>query len=279
LQTESALESVQEAVKLYNELDRVTGNFVVQQVALKSDSLEVKTRLAKMEYEEINLNNQLATQKEHLNNLLGREVLTEFQVVRVSGETTYESDLVMARKKALDERPEIREARLKIKQAEIDRRLKKSEYIPDVSFGFTYLSPRNFNDILPKNFATVGIVLNWEIYDWGRKRHELAEKSKTIKQAESALREAEDLVLIDVSDKFRKLKQTRQLLRVAQLGQETARENLRVNKNRYELQAALLSDVLQTEATLAESNHQYQQALLSFWTAKAELEKAMGEDK
>src|SRR5262249_47041797 len=231
------------------------------------------------EYEEINLNNQLATQKEQLNNLLGRDVLTEFKVVRVSDETTYEADLVMARKKALDERPEIREARLKLKQAETDRSLNKWEYIPDVSFGFTYLSPRNFNDILPKNFATVGIVLNWEIYDWGRKRHELAEKSKTIKQAESGLREAEDLVLIDVSDKFRKLKQTRQLLRVAQLGQETARENLRVNKNKYELQAALLSDVLQTEASLAESNHQYQQALLSFWTAKAELEKAMGEDK
>jgi hypothetical protein len=30
---------------------------------------------------------------------------------------------------------------------------------------------------------------------------------------------------------------------------------------------------------LADANNQYQQALLSFWTAKAELEKAIGEDR
>jgi outer membrane protein TolC len=41
----------------------------------------------------------------------------------------------------------------------------------------------------------------------------------------------------------------------------------------------LLSDVLQSQASLSELNHQYQQALLSFWTAKAEFEKALGEDK
>jgi outer membrane protein TolC len=36
---------------------------------------------------------------------------------------------------------------------------------------------------------------------------------------------------------------------------------------------------LQSEATLAEANHQYQQALLGYWTAKAQLEKALGEEK
>src|ERR1044071_7779282 len=80
LQTQSALDSLQESIKLYRELDRVTGDYVAQQVAVKSDSLEVKTRLAKTEYEALNLTNQLATQKEKLNNLLGRDVRTDFRV-------------------------------------------------------------------------------------------------------------------------------------------------------------------------------------------------------
>ena len=92
------------------------------------------------------------------------------------------------------------------------------------------------------------------------------------------LREAEDRVLIDVSDKFRKLQQTRQALVVAQLAEETARETLRINTNQYKLTAALLSDVLQSQSTLAEANHQFQQALLGYWTAQAEFEKALGED-
>jgi len=279
MQTQSALQSLVEAINLYHELDRVTDNFLVQQVALKSDSLEVKSRLAKAEYEQMNLANTLETQKEQLNNLLGREISTQFRVSEVPQTTEMETDLVAARRRALEERPEIRDARLKVKQAEMDKRIKKAEYIPDVSISFSYLSPRNFNDIVPKNFTNVGIVLNWEIFDWGRRKHELAEKGKVVNQAENGLRNTENIVLIDVGDKFRKLQQTRQYLQVVRLGQEIARENLRVNKVKYELQAVLLSDLLQTQASLAEANHQYQQALLSFWTARADFEKAIGEDK
>jgi hypothetical protein len=35
---------------------------------------------------------------------------------------------------------------------------------------------------------------------------------------------------------------------------------------------------LQSQASLAETNHSYQQAILGYWTAKAELEKAIGEN-
>jgi len=278
LQTQSALESIQEAITSYHELDRVTINQVTQQVSLKNASLEVKTRLAKAEYEAINLSNDLATKKEQLNDLLGRDVRTDFRLTPIRGVSGFPADLEGARNRALEQRPEIREARLKIKQAEVDRRIKKSEYIPDVSAGFIYVGFRNFDDIIPKNFANAGVAIKWEVFDWGRKRDELAEKDKTIRQAQERLREAEDRVLIDVGDKFRKLQQTRQALVVAQLAEETARETLRINTSQYKLTAALLSDVLQSQSTLAEANHQFQQALLGYWTAQAEFEKALGED-
>ena len=121
--------------------------------------------------------------------------------------------------------------------------------------------------------------MKWEVFDWGRKKNQLAEKDRTIEQARNSLREAESRVLIEVGDKFRKLQQTRQALVVAQLKQETERENMRVSVNKYKLQAALLSDALQTQATKADANYQYQQALLAFWTARAEYEKAIGEDQ
>jgi outer membrane protein TolC len=278
LQTQSALESIQEAITSYRELDRVTIDKVTQQVSLKNASLEVKTRLAKAEYEAINLSNDLATKKEQLNDLLGRNVRTEFRLNPIRGVSGFPADLESARNRALEQRPEIREARLKIKQAEVDRRIKKSEYIPDVNAGFIYMTFRNFDEIVPKNLADAGLTFKWEVFDWGRKRDELAEKDKTIRQTQERLREAEDSVLIDVSDKFRKLQQTRQALVVAQLAEETARETLRINTSQYKLTAAILSDVLQSQSTLAEANHQFQQALLGYWTAQAEFEKALGED-
>jgi outer membrane protein len=279
LQTQSALDSLLEAIRYYRELDRVMGDNVAQQVALKADSLEVKTRLAKAEYEALTLTNQLATAKEQLNNQLGRDVRTEFRVAAVPDVNGFDADIALARRRALEQRPEVREARLKVKQAEVDRRIKKSEYIPDVSLGFTYMTFRNFDQMVPKNSASIGVVVKWEVFDWGRKKNQLAEKDRAIEQGRNALHEAESLVLIEVGDKFRKLQQTRQALLVAQLNQETARENIRVSTNKYSVKAALLSDVLQTQATLADADHQYQQALLAHWTARADYEKAIGADK
>ncbi|HBB88892.1 MAG TPA: hypothetical protein DC047_14895 [Blastocatellia bacterium] len=279
LQSESALENVRDEVKSYRELDRVTGEFVLQQVVLKSDHLQVQTRLAKAEYEALDLTNRLSTQKEQMNKLLGRDVLTDFSVGPVAEATILEYDISASRRRALEQRPEPSVARLKIEQAKLDKRLKKSEYIPDVSVGFTSLSLRNFDEVVPRNIASVGVVMSWEPFDWGRKKRQLAEKSKTIEQAENALQETEDQIVIEVGDKFRRLQQTQQALRVARLNQDAEREALRVTQGRYRFEAALLTEVLQSQAKLADANNQYQQALLSFWTAKGELEKALGQDK
>ena len=279
LQGESALENVRNEVKSYRELDRVTGEFVLQQVVLKSDHLQVQARLARAEYEALDLTDRMSTQKEQLNKLLGRDLLTDFSVGPVAEATVFEYDISSSRRFALEQRPELSEARLKIEQAKLDKRLKKSEYIPDVSVGFTSLSLRNFDEVVPKNIASVGVVMSWEPFDWGRKKRQLAEKSKTIEQAENVLKETEDQILIEVGDKFRRFQQTQQALRVARLNQDAEREALRVTQGRYKFEAALLTEVLQSQAKLADANNQYQQALLSFWTAKAEFEKALGQDK
>ncbi|MCI0562055.1 MAG: TolC family protein, partial [Nitrososphaera sp.] len=233
LQTQSALEAIEEAIKLYRELDRVVGEYVIQQKALKSESLDVKTQLAKAEYQAVTLRNLLASQKEQLNGLLGRDIWIEFSVNQVPDFPLFGADLESARAHALRQRSEVKEAQLKIKQAEFDRRIKKSEYIPDISLSLNYVSPINYSGLVPENIATVGVQLSWDLFDWGRKGRELAEKSKTIEQANNGLHEAETQVSIDVNSRFRKLQETQALLHVNQLARETAQEKLRVTMNRY----------------------------------------------
>src|SRR5258705_9918826 len=80
LQTKSSLSSVREAVKSYHELDKVTGDYVMQQAALKADHLVVQTQLARVQYEELELSNRLATQREQLNSLLSRHVENVIEV-------------------------------------------------------------------------------------------------------------------------------------------------------------------------------------------------------
>ena len=280
LGTESALKAAAENIKMYRELDRVTGDYVAQQVVLRTESLDVKSRLARSQYDILTLADQAGTQKQQLNLLLGRDVLTEFTVTDVVEADSSEADLTLARARALEQRPEVREARLKVTQAEGDRRIKKADYLPDVSASFQHIVNANFgNGLIPRNYMNVGVTVSWEVFDWGRKKRELTEKELATTQARNTLKDAERAVVAEVNDKFNKLRQARQLIAVVAADREAAVENVRVLANRYKAQMSLLKDVLQAQAQLEQANHQGRQALLNYWTAKADFENAIGEDR
>jgi outer membrane protein len=277
LQSESQLEAAEANVKQYQELDRVVLQRVSQEAALKSDSLDVKAKFANEKYKLVQLRNTLDSRKEYLNHLLGRDIRTDFQAEHVPIASFEEVDLKMAQGRALEQRPEVKQAELSMRQATYDRRMAKADYIPDVGVAFNYAS--NFNiDVLPRNMTSVGFELKWEPWDWGRRRDVVNQKKVTEVQAQTQLQEARSRVLIDVNTRFRKLEESRLLISVAQAERDAAQQRLREVTNKYEQQSVLLSDVLHQQAASAGASDDYQQALLGFWSAKSEFEKSLGED-
>jgi outer membrane protein len=203
-------------------------------------------------------------------------VRTDFELDDVAAITALDIDVEAARTHALENRPDVREARLTVAQAELAERLKKAERIPDVSVAVSYVS--NFNiDVLPTNLTTVGVNVKWEPFDWGRRGRELAAKSRTVQQARLSVRDVEDRTVLEINSRFRALTEKRAQLAVARMAQSTEREKLRVKTNQYQVQAALLPDVLRVRAEAADADDRYQQALLGFWTAKADYDLAVGE--
>ena len=97
LQTQSSLESTEEDIKFLRELNRLASRYLKEKTVLKSELLEAQARLAQEEQNQIVLRNQLATQKEQLNDLMGRNILTEFRVNPVPEATALENDLGGAR--------------------------------------------------------------------------------------------------------------------------------------------------------------------------------------
>ena len=276
LQAQSGLDATQESLALFQELDRVTNQALLQQVVLRGDVLEAQAGMAKTQLDMVVLRDTSSTLKEKLNELMGRDLSTDFAVRGALEPQAYEMDLAAVRARAQEQRPELREARLKKQQAEADYKSKKTEYIPDVSLIFTYLSPFNV-DVVPKNITVAGFALSWDVFDFGRKKHELSSKSSIIEQAAAAVDETSAQILLDVGNRYRKMEEARQQLRVAALSRDVAQERVRVGLNRYEQKSVLLKDLLQLQTSLAESSYKYSESLLAYWTARAELEKAMGE--
>jgi outer membrane protein len=276
-QTRSALEASEHSLAVLNEMDRVVARRVTQQAALRADSLDVKSRIAQAELTQLTLGHTLASQKEQLNQLIGRDLRTDFDVVAVPDARLEEVDLQAAQARALAARPDVKQARVKLQQAELARRVARTDYLPEVSLALSYISPINIEGA-PRQIATAAILAKWEPFDWGRKGRAVAAKGIEIRQAENSAREVEERAVLDINSRFRKLEQARAQLRVARAVQETSRENARIRVTQYETQSALFSDVLQTQYAVADSNSQYQQALSAFWTARADFERSLGEE-
>jgi outer membrane protein TolC len=277
LQTESALNAADAVVKQYHETDRVVLDYIAQRSVLKSSSLDVKAKLAQAQFEVIQLHDTLQTQKEHLNQLLSRDLDTPFRVQEVPPETLQETDLRIARQTALSQRPEVKEAEIDTQRADYDRKIARSQYLPDIGVAFHYLSPID-TQILPQNIASAGVEMRWDPFDWGKRRDDVKQKDITVTQSKYQLDEARSQVLLDVDNTFRKLAEGRALLHVAEAARDAATEKLREVNDQFRKSAVLLRDVLEQEAAVSNANHEYEQSLLAFWSSKANFEKALGEE-
>ncbi len=275
--TQAAVDAAREGVRTLEEAQRVTLRYVAEKTVLKGDELEVDARFTKAQYDLSVAENGLATQHEHLNQLLGRDLATSFRVDVVPEEDTTTLTLEEARQQASENRPEIRQAHLKEKQAEYDRRIAKAEYIPDLGLAVSYMGVQNVQ-VLPTNVGVAGFALTWEPFDWGRRRNRVREKSNTLAEAHNGAQEAESQIGVEVGLKYRKWKEAALLLKATRTGHEAAAEQFRVTSNKYKEQAALIRDLLQAQARSSETAFQYQQALSSYWSSLADLRRAMGEE-
>ncbi len=277
LQSQIQYESQRSMVKYLEELLQLTERRFHQQVALEADRLTVKAEVAKAIYQLTTIEDGLADRKESLNHLLGRSVQTEFSVEPVPATLPEEGDLSAARAIALERRPELKLTANRMRQAEIATKSEKTHYIPDVAIQAGYVTPANIN-FLPQNIGYVGALLTWQPWDWGEKRHKVRQAALTAKQAGLSVDDAREQVLLEVSSTFRRLREARAHVAVTEAIRDGETEKMRNQKEKYSQQSSLLSDLLKQQSSLAEAESQYHQAVLGYWSARADFQKTLGEE-
>jgi outer membrane protein TolC len=279
VQMESARRSLESTVAFLEQLNRETRQDVVQRVALESDLLGANAQLAQAKYELVKLDDPIQSQKEQLNRLMGRDVDAPFDVDPASVANDALVSIDEAYAIALESRPEIRSARLKVRKAELERRIKSAERIPDVSLSLSGFKTVNFNSVLPNNISSVGVQATWDVFDWGRKRKEIEAGRDAEQQAVLDLKEAQAQIRIDVAHQHRRVLEAQQEVEVARALQATGAESLRVVRNRYAQREGLLSDVLKVRSTLADADRRMVQALMNLAATQADFDKAIGSER
>jgi len=274
LRAESGLIPSRQAVELFKELERVMDTLVEERAAQESDRLDVRARRAQQEHDVFVLENALATGHERINVALGRDPSTPFATETLPLALPAEAELAVSPAAVLDQRPDVREARITIDLAKTDLSLKKAELYPRVGATFYYIGQINF-PLIPGNIAAGMVQATWEPFDWGRKGRERASKELAVRQAETSLKQIEATAAVDLNARTRALREARSLIAVMELTTNAAREKLRVMLDKRAESAVLPKDLLQAQVALAEAAHNYQSALLTYWEARADFEKAL----
>jgi outer membrane protein TolC len=106
----------------------------------------------------------------------------------------------------------------------------------------------------------------------------MAQKVDAEKQAQLSVDNVREQVLQEVDSAYRRLREARELLTAAQAARDAEAEKLRNQMDAYSRQTILLSDLLQQQSSVAGAEDQYRQGLLAFWRARADFERAVGEE-
>ena len=273
--TQATLDATTEAVTFARELVRLAGAARDQRTILGADVLAAQARLARAEHEQRLLSDAATTLREQINALMARDLSTTFDVPPLPPPELTEVSLTDAEAQALHARGELRQATLRKQQAENAVDLAREAYVPDISVAISYAALANV-EVVPRQMFTAGVLFEWEPWTWGRIGHEVAANRRAVERADLAITEAGEAIRREVRVAFRTLAEARRFVDVTALGQQAAREQVRVATERVAAQAGLLREALQAQAALGDADAQHDAALASFWTAFAEFGRVTG---
>lgn len=275
LEAQSAIAASDAGIALARERQRLATEQVGAQTMFEAELAAAKADTARREQAGLALRNQLATLKQQMGVLVGGSLDPSIAFAPIAAQPDAPIDLAAATTTAIADRPDVREARLKLKQAEDAVRSKKSERLPDVNLVGRFIGMDNVG-ILPTNITAVGVFATWDVFDWGRKRADIAATAQVAGEASLALEEAQAQARLDVDTKYRHLEEARALVPVAELARVAANEKLRLTRAQVAANAAMQSDVLEAEAAVADAERDYQRARAAWLSADADFQRAIG---
>jgi outer membrane protein TolC len=151
----------------------------------------------------------------------------------------------------------------------------KTAYIPDVT-AFARHSYQDGVPFLVRNFGTVGINLNYTVFDFGKRRATVRERQTQLEEAEQNLEHLKEEVAVAVERSFNKLERTRSMVNVAAQAAKLREESERLANNQQQQGVVLISDVRHATAANYKAKADLLQANLGYLLAWAELQRTVG---
>jgi len=243
--------------------------------ALEVATLQSRAELLQGQQSVLTAELQLEDYTAELNDLLGLPLDTKLELdpeVEANFETLPKDEYV---KEAWEENPEIRAAEQAVEKAGAGVAAAKTAYIPDIT-AFARHSYQDGVPFLVRNFGTVGISMNYTLWDFGKRRATVREHSAQLAEAQENLEHLKEQIAVAVERSYNKLERTKSMVNVATQVAQLRQESERLATNQAAQGVVLISDVRHATAAHYQAKAELLQARLGYLLAWAELERTVG---
>jgi outer membrane protein TolC len=172
--------------------------------------------------------------------------------------------------------PEIASAEESIKKARAAVTGAKSAFIPDIT---AYASDTWQNGVpfVVTNFGTVGVRLNYDVFDFGKRRAAVRGRDAQLAEAEENLTRLKDSISAQVERNYNAVERTKNLMAVADKVVALRRENERLSHNQVTEGVVTVASTLEASSATYKSQVDLLQANLNYMLAWAELKQTIGQ--
>lgn len=249
--------------------------------ASMSDVLKAKVQYGNDRLDLVNKTNAYKLAKAQLAYAMGIDVNSEFEVDENLPELTVDVSFEDAYSEALSRNPEYRKAGFDLSSAGNSKTMAYCNFLPSLSLGLSHSTNvyefSKFTDFDQVNASYFMYArLSFNIFNGASDYATLLAARKNVDSYKQALKDTENKVALDVKQAFLDIEQSNETRKLADESVAAAQEDLNLVKEKYNLGAATILEVLDAEVSLKEAQTNKVQAIFDYNLALARLDKVLG---
>ncbi|BDC51269.1 RND transporter [Bryobacterales bacterium F-183] len=238
--------------------------------ATDADVLSIRVHLAKTREENIQRKADLEVAIAALNQAIGLPLTTQHSLLTTLDERQ-KADLNRS-----EERPEVRQARIAVDVAKLQRENARAAFLPQVYLQGAFESDRQrFFNRAGQNWL-ISAGLRWNLFNGFADRARIQAATATGRKAAAEAAQAESQVNLEVRQATAARNAAIERILTAKAAVDEARESLRITQDRYAAGLVTVSDLLRTENALSEAKSRHAAALHAERVATLALVYASG---
>jgi len=248
------------------------------EAATKTDLYRAQAELSKSKAELINARNGLRLAQNVLSRVVGLEGNFEIKKPEFKKDFSLENDMDSVKKEALFDRAELKSLAVQKKISEDMVKFSKSAYWPTVSVEGVYQKYDQEPDSFMVNdeSISVGVMLNFTIFDGGLRKAEIKESLAKKRQAELAEKELSKDIATEVEDAYLFLHTQMSVLKSLKDQLKFANSNYDSISKQFKYGFANSVDMIDANTLLVTSETELSKAIYNKQLAGLNVERAKG---